>query len=58
MATYIEWNKMTLGDAIVPAGTTLAPSRCCKLTDSIYTILGCVSITIFIFGVATIKFLR
>lgn len=53
----LEW-KMSLGDAVVPAGTTLAPSRCCKLTEGVYTWLGCISVTLFFLGVATIKFLR
>ena len=33
-------------------------SRCCKLTEGVYTLMGCISVTLFFLGVATIKFLR
>lgn len=32
-------------------------ARCCKLTEGVYTIMGCISVTLFFLGVATIKFL-
>lgn len=33
-------------------------TRCCKLTEGVYTLMGCISVTLFFLGVATIKFLR
>lgn len=38
--------------------TTLTPSRCCKLSENVYTVLACLSFTLFLFGVATIKYIR
>jgi hypothetical protein len=40
---------------VVPAQQQHA--RCCKLTEGVYTIMGCISVTLFFLGVATIKFL-
>lgn len=44
-------------EATTPAVQTTIPSRCCDLTEGIYTWLGCISVTIFFLGVATVKFL-
>lgn len=43
---------------IVLHATRVAHSRCCRLTEGVYTLMGCISVTLFFLGVATIKFLR
>ncbi|XP_059351237.1 receptor-type tyrosine-protein phosphatase mu-like isoform X2 [Daphnia carinata] len=42
---------------IVLHATRVAHSRCCRLTEGVYTLMGCISVTLFFLGVATIKFL-
>jgi hypothetical protein len=45
-------------EIVLRATNNVAQSRCCRLTEGIYTLMGCISVTLFFLGVATIKFLR
>lgn len=44
-------------NGIVLRPTAVPQTRCCKLTEADYTIMGCISVTLFVLGVATIKFI-
>ncbi|EFX74410.1 hypothetical protein DAPPUDRAFT_251946 [Daphnia pulex] len=50
-------NEMVLRTSATIDVVAQQHSRCCKLTEGVYTIMGCISVTLFFLGVATIKFL-
>lgn len=39
------------------AASIQGAKRCCEMTEGVYTWLGCIIVTVFFLGVATVKFL-